>query len=349
MLLHLGARPDARAPRQTGHAPARAAHSGLRGVRACGRGRRAGRGAAWRRDSGRRGAGRARPAAHCDGCAHRGGREAASRAGGGRRRFGAGHLRSARRAARGVRRGRVPELTFAGSGCLLAQAELSGRGDLFIPGELLYIEQARARGLAGPPVPIAVLRPVIAVARGNPLRIRGLADLARRGVRVGLGDPQSVAVGIVAERLLAARRDRAAILANVRTRALNVNEIGSQIALGALDAGVVWDASVPLFAGKLEAVSPAEMAGERSVVAGAVLATARSRGAAEAFLAFLASEDGAAIFRSYGYLPYRDAAPAAASGTPGAGAGSSPDSRSRRTPSPSPAAGTPRAGAGSRP
>lgn len=216
------------------------------------------------------------------------------------------------------------ELSFAGSGCLLAQAELSGKGDVFIPGELLYIEQARARGLAGPPVPIAILRPVIAVARSNPLGIRGLADLARRGVRVGLGDPQSVAVGIVAERLLAARRDRAAILANVRTRALNVNEIGSQIALGALDAGIVWDATVPLFSGKLEAVTPPGMAGERSVVAGAVLATAANRGAAEAFLAFLASEEGAAIFRRFGYLPYRDSSPSETGATARAAPGSRP-------------------------
>ncbi len=238
---------------------------------------------------------------------------------------GAGFRRPIEIAAERFRGVAPSELTFAGSGCLLAQAELSGKGDLFIPGELLYIEQARARGLAGEPVPLAVLRPVIAVARGNPLAIRGLADLARPGLRIGLGDPKSVAVGIVAERLLAGRPDREAILDRVRSRALNVNEIATQIALGALDAGIVWDATVPLFTGKLEAVVPPESAAQRSVVAGAVLATARNRAAAAAFLAFLASEEGAAIFRQQGYVPFRDdpgaaallaaeAAPAAAGG-----------------------------------
>ncbi len=225
---------------------------------------------------------------------------------------GAGFRRPIEVAAERFRSVAPSELTFAGSGCLLAQAELSGKGDLFIPGELFYIELARARGLAEEPVPLAILRPVIAVPRDNPLGIHALADLARLGLRIGLGDPKSVAVGIAAERLLAGRPDREAILGNVRSRALNVNEIGSQIALGALDAGIVWDATVPLFAGKLEAVVLPESAAQRSVVAGAVLTMARNRAAAAAFLAFLASEDGAAIFRQQGYVPFRDEPGAAA-------------------------------------
>jgi molybdate transport system substrate-binding protein len=197
------------------------------------------------------------------------------------------------------------EATFAGSGCLLAQAELAGRGDVFIPGELHYLEQAQKRGIAGEAVHIAYLRPVIVVAKGNPSRVAGLADLARPGLRVGLGDPQSVAVGIAAERWLAAELDegtRAAVLERVTTRALNVNELGSQLTLGALDAAIVWDATAPLFPG-LVVIAPASSLEHRTLITGSVLTMSKHPEQAARFLAFLVGEEGRSIFRERGYAP----------------------------------------------
>lgn len=205
-----------------------------------------------------------------------------------------------------TRSGTPVELTFAGSGCLLAQAELSGRGDVLIPGELHYLAQAQERGLAGRGVSLAYLRPVIAVRAGNPLGIRGLADLGRANLRLGLGDARSVAVGMVAERWIAKElspRERAAVLGNVRTRALNVNELGSQLALGALDAAIVWDATVALYE-DLAAVAPASGLAHRALVTGAVLSIAKQPEAGARFLSFLAGPEGAAIFRARGYQPY---------------------------------------------
>jgi len=212
------------------------------------------------------------------------------------------------------------EATFAGSGCLLAQAELAGRGDVLIPGELHYVEKACARGLAGDPVFIAYLRPVIAVRTGNPLGIRGPADLARPGVRVGLGDPASVAVGVAAERWLASVLSEGTwerIRANVTSRALNVNELGSQLTLHALDAAVVWDATVPLFP-DLEALDPVSPPEFRTTITGSVLRMSSRPGTARRFLDFLAGEEGGRIFRAHGYEPFRPVEPVVAAGTGGA-------------------------------
>lgn len=206
----------------------------------------------------------------------------------------------------GERESLAVEVTFAGSGCLLAQAELAGRGDLLIPGEIHYLRQAQERGLAGPAVPLAILRPVIAVAKGNPRAVRGLVDLARRDLRVGLGDPKSVAVGLAAERWIAdalAPPTAKAVLANVRTRALNVNELGTQLALCALDAVVVWDATLSLFPA-LEAVPAAGSREHPTVITGAVLTFSRQEQVAERFLTFLSGPEGRAIFRKRGYEPY---------------------------------------------
>jgi len=200
------------------------------------------------------------------------------------------------------------ELTFAGSGCLLAQAELAGRGDVFIPGEMHYLEKAQERGIASHAVRIAYLAPVIAVRKGNPKEVHGLADFSRPGVRVGLGDPQSVAIGLVGERWLRATLGEsglAGVHANVTTRALNVNELGSQLSLGAIDAAIVWDATVSLFS-DLESVVPENAREFRTLIAGSVLSMSKQPQLASEFLAFLISDEGRAIFRARSYKPYEE-------------------------------------------
>lgn len=198
------------------------------------------------------------------------------------------------------------EVTYAGSGCLIAQAELAGRGDLFIPGEEHYIVQAQERGLVGEVSRIAYLRPVIAVRKGNPLGIHGLADLARPSIRLGLGDPKSVAVGLAAERWLEAALSEqtiAAVHANTITRAINVNELGNQIVLGGLDAAIVWDVTVHLFP-ELEAIVPADSRDHRTVITGSVLEMSTQPDLADAFLEFLTGDGGSAILVSHGYEPF---------------------------------------------
>ncbi|HET9886806.1 MAG TPA: substrate-binding domain-containing protein, partial [bacterium] len=198
------------------------------------------------------------------------------------------------------------ELTFAGSGCLLAQAELAGRGDVFIPGEMHYLEKAQERKLAGEAVRIAYLAPVIAVRQGNPKEVHGLADLSRKGIRIGLGDPKSVAVGVAAERWLRetlGEAGAAAVQSNVTTRALNVNELGSQLTLSAIDAAIVWDVTIPLFP-DLQTIVPESAGDYRTVIAGSVLTMSKDPELASAFLSFLTSAEGRAIFLARSYEPY---------------------------------------------
>ncbi|MFN8547650.1 MAG: substrate-binding domain-containing protein [Candidatus Eisenbacteria bacterium] len=203
------------------------------------------------------------------------------------------------------RTGLKVEASYAGSGCLIAQAELLGRGDVFIPGEESFMDQARGRGLVDQSTPLARIEPVVAVRKGNPLHIASLADLAQAGLRLGLGDPKSVAVGITAERWLADALPPdqvAAVKANVRTRALNVNELGSQLTLDALDAAIVWDATVPLFP-ELAALRLEGGAEHRAQITGAVLQFTRHPEEATQFMALLTSDEGRGIFLRFGYQP----------------------------------------------
>jgi len=60
------------------------------------------------------------------------------------------------------------ELQYGGSQTLLANAEVSRKGDLFIPADDSYLQAARTKGLAAEALPLARMAPVLAVAKGNP-------------------------------------------------------------------------------------------------------------------------------------------------------------------------------------
>ncbi len=194
------------------------------------------------------------------------------------------------------------ELSFAGSGCLLAQASLSRRGDLYMPGEEFFMEQARERGLIIEERPIAHMWPVVLVQEGNPKRIRGLADMARPGIRVGLGDPEATACGIAADALLREWELEEPIGANQIMAALNVNELGTAVSLGALDAAIAWDATAGLFMRDTDAVEIPHESSRRTTIPLGILNFSTRMAAARRFLDFMADpEGGISVFRSNGY------------------------------------------------
>src|SRR5947209_2241041 len=57
---------------------------------------------------------------------------------------------------------------YAGSQTMLTDADVSRRGDLFLPADDSYIEIARSKQLIDREFPLATMRPVVAVKRGNP-------------------------------------------------------------------------------------------------------------------------------------------------------------------------------------
>ena len=132
------------------------------------------------------------------------------------------------------------EAVYGSSGFLLTQLERVG-GDIYAPASPYYMRLAEQRGLvdSGSVRVVAYLYPVILVPRGNPAGVHGLEDLARPGLRVGLGDPRSVAVGRYAERLLR-RLGLWDAVARHAVYAANVAQLTAYVATGAVDAAITW-------------------------------------------------------------------------------------------------------------
>src|SRR4030042_5786959 len=104
---------------------------------------------------------------------------------------------------------------------MLSQMELSKSGDLYIPGSPDYMVKAEKKDVIDPPSvqKIAYLVPVIAVQHGNPKNIQSLADLAKPGIEVGIGNPAAVCVGLYAVEILDYNHLLADVSPNIVTQA----------------------------------------------------------------------------------------------------------------------------------
>jgi molybdate transport system substrate-binding protein len=148
--------------------------------------------------------------------------------------------------------------TYGDSGEIMAQLQNTGKGDVFVVHDP-FMDWARQRGLAAEGAGVGYLDNVIVVPKGNPLGIRDVSDLARNGLRLGVGDRRYSTSGVMVGQMLDAREDGAAIASNIVTEARSHGQRCTDVELGALDAAIVWSAAARTHAGKLEAIPiPAE-------------------------------------------------------------------------------------------
>ena len=193
------------------------------------------------------------------------------------------------------------QLQFGGSGTLISQLRAAQRGDLYLAADDGSMNDAKKFGVIREVIPVARQHPVIAVHAGNPKNIRAIADLLRADVKVALANPEAASIGRVAKATLTNVWPQLAAHAAVMKP--TVTEIASDLSLGAVDAAIVWDATVPQFKG-LEKVEVPELASRAENSSIAVLSFCSQPAAALKFARYLAApEKGGAIFKSSGFTP----------------------------------------------
>ncbi len=191
------------------------------------------------------------------------------------------------------------ECDYGGSGEVLARAREDGRADVFMPGDGWYVDRLEelAPGRVAQRQTAAFLVPVIITAKDNPLKVAGLSDLARPGLRVGLGEPKSAQIG----RTSAAILTQAGVSVSSEHLAMTVNELGIWVKMNKVDAAIVWDAIAAGLGSDVVTVRlPPEQSPVSPVVA-ARLSTSKSPDAAKRFLAFMGGPKAQGIFKETGY------------------------------------------------
>ncbi len=203
------------------------------------------------------------------------------------------------------RTGAKLELHFGGSGKMLSDMKLAERGDVYFPGSSDYMEKAKAEGLVvpGTETRIVYLIPAINVQRGNPHHIRGLEDLAQTGLRVGIARPDTVCVGLYGVELLERAKLADKVKPNIVTNAESCEKTAQLISLGSVDAVLGWEVFEHWDPEHIETVYlPKDQVTRIGYVPAAVGAKAREPALAKEFIAFLASDEGKAIFKKWHYL-----------------------------------------------
>lgn len=199
------------------------------------------------------------------------------------------------------------ELRLGGSGSVLSAMKISRTGDIFLPGSPDFLLQAAKQGVVnmttGHVEVFAYLVPAIIVQKGNPKNITSLEDLARPGIRVGIADPESVCVGLYAKDLLEWNGLWESISKNIVVYAQSCDATAALIPEKAVDAIVGWHVFQAWTPDKADIIwiTPNRIP-KISYIAGALSVFAENKASAEAFLDFLASSDGRAIWAKYGYF-----------------------------------------------
>lgn len=202
-------------------------------------------------------------------------------------------------------------LTFGGSGSVLAQMELSGRGDVYIPGSPDYIVIGLRKKLLVPGSEriVAYLVPAIVTPAGNPAGVRGLDDLTRPGLRVGLGNPESVCLGLYSVELLERNGLLEEVLENTVTFAESCARTANLAALGQVDAVIGWRVFHYWNPARMDwiPIEP-ERIPRLAYIPVAIAASARDPELAQRFIDFVLSERSGEVYGRYGYLVSREAA-----------------------------------------
>ncbi len=199
-------------------------------------------------------------------------------------------------------------LNLGGSGSLLSAMEITKTGDVYIPGSPEYLIKANKAGVvnftAYPPKILAYLVPAIIVQKGNPKNITGIQDLAKPGVRVGIGDPKSVCIGLYAKEIFDVNGLWENVSGNIVVYAASCEATAQLIYTGAVDAIIGWHVFYYWNPDKADIVwiEPSKIP-KISYIAGAVSTYAEDRVLAEKFLDFLASQDMHDVWAKYGYFP----------------------------------------------
>jgi molybdenum ABC transporter molybdate-binding protein len=195
------------------------------------------------------------------------------------------------------------QLQYGGSQTLLANVEVSRRGDLYIPADDSYIQAARSKQLIDETIPLARMTPVAVVRQGNPKNLRTLDDLLRPDVRVAQGNPDATAIGSVTREALRTSGRWEALSSHTAVFKMTVNDVANDVQVGAADAGIVWDSTVRQTPG-VEAVPLTELAGAQGHVTAAILRDTKRPTAALKFARFLAARDrGLLRFDEHGFEP----------------------------------------------
>ncbi len=185
---------------------------------------------------------------------------------------------------------------FGPSSGLAAQINAGAPADVFASASPQNMDQVVRAGATPGATVFARNVLQLAVPRGNPARITGIADLARTDVKVALCQ-QAVPCGAAAARVLAS----AGISVTPVTQEGDVKAVLTKVRLNEVDVGLVYVTDVRAAPGSVEGITIPEGINTSTSYPIATLNRASGRPAAAAFTSYVLSPTAAAVLLAAGF------------------------------------------------
>lgn len=195
-------------------------------------------------------------------------------------------------------KGTTVTFTFGSSATLETQLEQSAPGDVFASADTTNADKLKTAGdISGTPVVFARNRLEIAVEKGNPKKIKTLADTVKSGVLLTLCAPE-VPCGKYA---LQAYQEAGVTVPQVPT-GLTAKDTLSKVTLGEADAAVVYVTDVKAAAGDVGGVKIPKKDNVIAEYPIAVVKSSQNAATAKAFAKYVSSKAGLATLKKFGFL-----------------------------------------------
>lgn len=205
---------------------------------------------------------------------------------------------------------------FAGSQQLRTQLEEGAQADVFASADVEQMQAAVDGGLVDPDRvrSLSSNQLVVVLAEGNPAGIQAIEDLARPGLKLALADP-SVPIGRYTSEFLNAYAAgnglgpefAERVWSNAVSLEQNVGGVGTKVASGEVDAGVVYrtDAISGVAEGLPYLDIPPAWSPPILYVIAPLIQAPNPPGAGE-FVRWILSDDGQAVLAEFGFLSPTD-------------------------------------------
>lgn len=196
-------------------------------------------------------------------------------------------------------------VVYSGSGNLLSQMELTKRGDLYLCGSPDYITIGERKRLLIKNTDrlVAYLVPAIIVPKENPKNISSLEDLTTENVRIGMGNPETVCLGLYSIELLEHNNLLEKVMPNVVVFAKSCEDTATIAVLKKVDVILGWDVFESWNPDDVKWIKiNKEKIPRISYTAIAIPVFVKDKKLAENFINYVLSDKSRKIFKKWGYI-----------------------------------------------
>jgi molybdate transport system substrate-binding protein len=200
--------------------------------------------------------------------------------------------------------GNTVVVEYAGMGQLLTRFKDTDTGDVFLSGSEDFVNQLKTIDKVDAENQLVYHTAVMAIRKDRAANITSFADLAKSNLKIGMGDPKAIALGVSGETMLDNSGFGPALREKVTVRATTIAQLTTYLMNGDIDAAVIGrDAAAKNKETLVLLPTPEGVPQEIIVIAS--LKTSKAPAVANQLIEYFAKPESIQIFEEQGFIPVK--------------------------------------------